>query len=239
VAGEYLKFEISTIMDFALKKITLILAVVFASFPLAFDAMGVIQYTDFGGSPVTMNTAVPIANITVPGSPSLGTIRFQWGQAGNTRFGEVRFVGAGNQASLLTTGSDISMISTNDTLSSSSSIWNGYTTWQRLFEYDMEDQVFASPYLSNSQTGTIGARFNVGGSTYYAWINISNIANDGSSFTVQALALNDTPDAPIMGGQTADPPPPPPPPAAIPEPASVGLILLGAAGLTMLRRRDD
>jgi hypothetical protein len=204
------------------------------------DGRAAIQYTGFGPATVSFSNAyVPVPNFFG------GTIAFGWhAPAGPARREGFMEVGTNTTAtfSFLTDGSDISILSQDSVINASTpGTWNPTDTFQILYSRVNSSGVYNSSLLSPSEIGVVGLRVSYLGDFYYGWIEISNIAADGASYQVSGLLYNDTPNASVLAGSQVDPnsPPPPPPSAAIPEPASVGLILLGAAGLTMLRRRDD
>lgn len=213
----------------------------FALYPAV--GRGAIQYTNFGGAPVTLSPGYQTANVSISG---LGTVIFELGvttigELITDTFGRVRFSGGTTPRTAILTdeNGDIEVLTEDESISSTSE-WSSLALNKNLYEWNNEEG-FTEGLLSPSVLGTIGLQFRVNGLFYYGWVNVINIdGTDGSTFTIQAFAFNDEPGAPILAGQTEDPPPPPPPPAStIPEPASLGMILLGAAGIYALRRRDD
>lgn len=73
-------------------------------------------------------------------------------------------------------------------------------------------------------TGFIGFRFNGGSGIEYGWARVTMNGAPGNGFTVVDYAWGDVGTA-IVAGQTA-----------VPEPASLGLLAVGAAGLLIWRR---
>ncbi len=69
----------------------------------------------------------------------------------------------------------------------------------------------------------IGVRFDIGGNTHYGWIQV-NVPGVPDSATITGYAYQDTADAQITAG-------------AIPEPGSLALLALGAAGLAAWRKK--
>jgi hypothetical protein len=93
------------------------------------------------------------------------------------------------------------------------------------------------PWLG-AQNKFLGLRFNFpDGSTHYGWARLS-VGFDYPSFsftaTVHDWAYENTPDKPILAGDTIGspaPPPPAPPPSPVPEPSPLALLARGAAGV--------
>ena len=219
-----------------------------ASFALVFSSLyspnthGAIQYTDFG--PATINTSNPEVNVNFFGA----NLSFIWAQLSTTREGQVwwdkdELTGDTMGVSLMatTTASSPAINLTGGETVGSTNTWRNPleapTTAQPIYRYNMSTGLFNNNFLNPSRVGYLGMRFQYnGGDYYYGWLEIVSISADGSSYQLGGFAYNDTPNASITAGQTADPPPPS---GAIPEPASVGLMLMGAAGICALRRRDD
>jgi hypothetical protein len=74
--------------------------------------------------------------------------------------------------------------------------------------------------------GYVGARFE-GGSTHYAWIDIE-LSNNLEQLTIHGWAYESDPLTPINAGATD----------AVPEPATLALLAIGAAGIIDWRRRQ-
>lgn len=209
-----------------------------------FPAVGraAIRYVDFGSSLIdTSNGQEDVSNFLGTG----GDLTIRWVQAGSTaRQGQIVFdplflTGENVNISLLTTDNSSSPVVTleEDEAISGDSVWRTQTQTSLIYSYTIGTGTFNPNFLTPSKLGVIGVRFNYSENYYYGWIEVTDIAFDGSSFTISKFAYNDTPNEPILALQTEDPPPPPP--STIPEPASLGMILLGAAGIYALRRRDD
>jgi hypothetical protein len=75
-------------------------------------------------------------------------------------------------------------------------------------------------------TGFIGFRFNGGSGIEYGWARVTMDGASGNGFTVVDYAWGDVGTA-ITAGQTT----------AVPEPASLGLLAVGATGLLLWRKR--
>lgn len=84
----------------------------------------------------------------------------------------------------------------------------------------------ASQWLA-AGTGFIGFRFNNGGGIEYGWARVTMDGAPGNSFKLVDYAWAD-PGTAIRTGQTS---------AAVPEPGSLGLLAVGAAGLLAWRKR--
>ena len=73
------------------------------------------------------------------------------------------------------------------------------------------------------QSGHIGVKFTIGAGTHYGWMHAS--VDEGGILTIFSWAYEDVPGESIAAGAT------------IPEPGSLSLLALGAAGLMTRRRR--
>lgn len=203
-----------------------------------------IQYSNFG--PATINTSNPEVNVNFFGA----NLSFIWAQLSTTREGQViwdrdELTGNTMGVSLMATtvpASPAINLSSGATIGATNS-WRSSLesplTAQPIYRYNMNTTAFNANFLNPSRVGYLGMRFQYnGGNYYYGWLEIISISSDGSSYQLGGFAYNDTPNASITAGQTSDPVPPPSS-SAIPEPASVGMMVLGAAGIYALRRRDD
>ena len=70
----------------------------------------------------------------------------------------------------------------------------------------------------------LGLRFIIGGHTNYGWVEIAEVPDDVSFVTIAGYAYETAPDTEILAG-------------LVPEPNALGLLALGAAGVTAMRRR--
>lgn len=84
---------------------------------------------------------------------------------------------------------------------------------------------------ASNASGFAGVKFQTGGNTYYGWIRLkwTDTAAPAPANTLTAIdwAYNNTPNAPILAGDTGAP---------IPEPTRA-LLALAGAGAAFLRRR--
>jgi hypothetical protein len=80
-----------------------------------------------------------------------------------------------------------------------------------------------APWNGGGQ-GYIGLRFVFGGQTYYGWADVT--VNSGYTATLNRFAYDNVAGTPVVTGQTGE----------VPEPGSMSLLILGAAGLAAYRR---
>jgi hypothetical protein len=87
--------------------------------------------------------------------------------------------------------------------------------------------------------GFLGLKFVVSGQTYYGWAHIS-ISN--ANYSITGYAYEDTPNQPILSGATSGPDErtslSADPVLPVPQAAGLGLLALGAPGLTFWRRPE-
>jgi hypothetical protein len=89
------------------------------------------------------------------------------------------------------------------------------------YQYGYGNDEFLSPGI-----GYIAFRFDNGAGTQYGWARVDMEGAPGNGYTIVDYAYAD-PGESIFAGQTA----------AIPEPASLGALALGAVGLMSMRRK--
>ena len=123
------------------------------------------------------------------------------------------------------TASGVLALNLNDNINTKSQ-WGQFTTssnWN-LASYYIPYGTGGGYFLGT--TGKyIGIKFDDEGSTHYGWIQV-DVTADASRVTITGYGYNDTPDGPINAGQ-------------IPEPAGLGLLACGAAGLLALHRKNS
>jgi hypothetical protein len=188
--------------------------------------------TDAGTS-ATLNTDSPSFTYSNVG-PENTSFLFSWGQTGGftpARQGEIFYSGD----TIELTGSVGSGI---ETISSGSTIGPDNDWWANSFLYSASGAGFTTfdpQYLAPSvDPQYLGIRLTTGGSQYYGWIEITDIQNDGSEFTVASWVYSDVADTPVLSGQNEEASPTA---SAIPEPGTAALLAGAFGGLLMLRRR--
>jgi hypothetical protein len=106
--------------------------------------------------------------------------------------------------------------------------------------YDKFDFTFTN---ENIATATIDA---AASSSWGLWSNVEPVVISPNEFTIDVTGDNPTAgSSTAFGGQlvidltfgTPPPPPPPPPPTGVPEPASMAVLGVAAAGMFAARRR--
>jgi len=81
-----------------------------------------------------------------------------------------------------------------------------------------------------NQTGYLGLRFAIGPSTHYGWAEVS-VAEPNFQVTLLRFAYDDQSDTAILAGDVGA--------GQVPEPSSMALMALGAAGLLAYRGRRN
>jgi hypothetical protein len=81
---------------------------------------------------------------------------------------------------------------------------------------------------TSAAAGYIGMRFLHTGKSYFGWAKVSNVTTEKGIFaTLDEVAVDTVPGQTIDAGQTS----------TVPEPGTLSLLALGAAGLFALRKR--
>lgn len=111
--------------------------------------------------------------------------------------------------------------------------YGGPTSWRRPQRLNAGDAIGPAGYWGGGSnalgwggSGYVGVRFYIGADIRYGWVNIT--INPDYTSTLHRWAYEDT-GGQILAGDTAS--------GAIPEPASIVLMALGAAGLALYRKR--
>ena len=81
-----------------------------------------------------------------------------------------------------------------------------------------------------------GVQFSDGIDQFYGWARVS-MPSDGSKLTLHDLAYNENPGEHILAGEMSDPNATLGTP--VPEPGTLGMLALGAAGVFALRRKKN
>ena len=96
--------------------------------------------------------------------------------------------------------------------------------------YDPSYSVVKSVFIEGPQSASVvaGLRFDIDGTTHYGWMRVSGYADSGggiSSAVLHDFAYEDDANTAVVA------------PSAVPEPSSLALFVLGAAGVAALKRR--
>jgi len=104
------------------------------------------------------------------------------------------------------------------------------TLWQtNFFRVTYQGQNFSQTQFTTNTSGQFGFRFNNAADTYYGWGSlVVDLTGVGQGFRITEAYYNTTPNAAISVGAV---------PQAVPEPASMALLGLGAAGVAAWRSR--
>jgi hypothetical protein len=81
-----------------------------------------------------------------------------------------------------------------------------------------------SPSAPTDQ-GYVGVQFGIAGEIHYGWADIT--LNNDLTFSLAGFAYEDVPNRPVLAGSMV----------SVPEPASAGFLIAGAAGVAALLRR--
>lgn len=105
----------------------------------------------------------------------------------------------------------------------------GYKNEYTCTGYSSSPSYGSSGSWPNFSSGYLGLKFTRNNQTYYGWAEIgTSVTTNSASVELYRYAYNDTPNASIQAGQIASP---------TPEPSSLALFALGAAGVLAVRRR--
>lgn len=116
------------------------------------------------------------------------------------------------------------IVNTNDAqnFSAGAQIGSGTVFGNRAYMNGLNSGVIAA---WTGTTGYLGFKIALGDGNHYGWANITT-NSDASTVTLNAIGFNAAPNQPIFAGQTV-----------VPEPSTVALLALGAAGLVAYRQR--
>ncbi|MFN3327068.1 MAG: PEP-CTERM sorting domain-containing protein [Bryobacteraceae bacterium] len=111
-----------------------------------------------------------------------------------------------------------------DSISSSSTLTTSTALLRETWQYG---GVYGK--WGNGTPSYLGLRFLISDNDHYGWakVSVTTDLNFGSSFTIHDWAYQTQPDTAILAGEIGE----------IPEPSSLALFALGAAGFAALRKR--
>jgi hypothetical protein len=110
--------------------------------------------------------------------------------------------------------------------------WNGFSLFEQPAMIAEHSQIGQrSPYIPwvSNGIGYMGLKFTVGGKSYFGWakMSVTTSSKGGLDATLYEVGVDTVAGQDINAGQTS----------AVPEPGTLSLLALGAAGLFALRKR--
>ncbi len=84
---------------------------------------------------------------------------------------------------------------------------------------------YGNDQFLNPGIGFLGIKFNIGAGTQYGWVRVNMVGAPDNAYTIVDYAYADAGDT-IKAGQTA-----------VPEPGLLGMLALGAVGVSFWRRK--